>query len=138
EGWYRSLFAGAAPGDLKGEASTHYTKLPTHPKTLERMAALLAAPRIVHMIRNPVERTVSHYIHEWSEGRMDGDPASAFAHHPELVAYGCYGMQIEPYVARFGAGNVLLTSLEQIKADGPGELARIGAFLGRPVAWKDE
>lgn len=138
EDWYRGLFAGAAPGDLKGEASTHYTKLPTHPETLERMATLLELPRIVYMIRNPVERTVSHYIHEWTQGEMDGDPVSAFARHPELVAYGRYGMQIEPYVGRFGAGNVFLTSLEQIKAGPQAELDRIGAFLGRRLSWRED
>ena len=138
EGWYRGLFAEAADGDLKGEASTHYTKLPTYPATLERMAALLERPRIVYMIRNPVERTVSHYIHEWTQGEMGGDPVEAFAAHPELVAYGRYGMQIAPYIERFGAENVFLTSLEQLRADGQGELDRIGAFLGRPLFWKDD
>lgn len=138
EGWYRGLFAEAGDGDLKGEASTHYTKLPTHPATLERMATLLEAPRIVYMIRNPVERTVSHYIHEWSQGAFSADPVQAFASHPELVDYGRYGMQIEPYMARFGAENVFLTSLEQLKADPRTELDRIGAFLGRPLSWRED
>ena len=30
EDWYRGLFSGAGAGDLRGESSTHYTKLPTH------------------------------------------------------------------------------------------------------------
>ena len=138
EAWYHSLFAEAAPGDLKGEASTHYTKLPTHPKTLERIAKMLDQPRIIYMIRNPVERAVSHYIHEWSQGEMRDDPVVAFAHHPEIVAYGRYGMQIKPYVELFGKQSVFLTSLEQIKADGRDELDRIGAFLGRKLVWKDD
>ena len=29
--WYESLFDAARPGDLRGEASTHYTKLPQPP-----------------------------------------------------------------------------------------------------------
>lgn len=136
--WYRSLFEGALPGDLKGEASTHYTKLPTHPETLGRMSDMLDAPKIVYMIRNPVERTVSHYIHAWSQGEMGGDPVEAFARHPELVAYGRYGMQIEPYVARFGIENVMLTSLEQLKSAPGAEFERLGAFLGRRLAWRDD
>ena len=39
--WYASLFANAAPGDLCGESSTHYTKLPTYPHTVARMRAAL-------------------------------------------------------------------------------------------------
>ena len=35
--WYRGLFADAGPGDIIGEASTHYAKLPTYPGTVARM-----------------------------------------------------------------------------------------------------
>ena len=50
-GWYKGLFADAAPGDLKGEASTHYTKLPTYPDCLPRLAQMLDAPRLIYVIR---------------------------------------------------------------------------------------
>lgn len=138
EGWYRGLFATAPEGALKGEASTHYTKLPTHPQTLERLAAVLDRPKLVYMIRNPVERAVSHHIHEWTEGAMSDDIVADFARHPELVEYGRYGMQIAPYAERFGATSVLLTSLEALTADPEGEFARVGAFLGRRVAWRPD
>ena len=32
--WYAALFEAAGDGDIRGEASTHYTKQPTYPKTL--------------------------------------------------------------------------------------------------------
>jgi hypothetical protein len=130
--WYRSLYDAAAPGDLKGEASTHYTKRPTHPETVARLQAVLPAPRLVYMIRNPIDRAVSHYIHEWSEGLMTADPVAAFKTHAELVAYGRYPMQLAPYLDAFGQDSLLLTSLEQITADPEGELRRIGTHLGLP------
>lgn len=137
EAWYRDLFAGAPPGDIRGEASTHYTKLPTYPHTLDRMAALLPDLRLIYMIRDPVARAVSHYIHEWSEGRMSDDAIRAFAAAPEIVDYGRYGHQIAPFAARYGTECIHLTSLEQIKADPDAEFARIAAFLGLPegAAW---
>lgn len=131
-GWYAALFDGAAPGDLKGEASTHYTKLPTYPQTVARMQAALPALRLVYMIRNPMERAVSHYIHEWSEGRLGEDADAAFASSPEIVDYGRYGMQIAPFVEAYGRAAIHLTSLEQIKADPQGEFAAICAHLGMP------
>ena len=138
--WYHGLFAGATPGDLKGEASTHYTKRPTHPHTLDRMRPHLSAARIVYMIRNPVQRAVSHYIHEWSEARMGDDPAAEFARCPELVDYGRYGWQIAPWIDAFGRDAVLLTSLEQLTAAPQDELARIARHIGldRPVQWRDD
>ncbi len=129
-GWYEALFDAAGAGDLKGEASTHYTKLPTYPHTLDRMVQVLPQPRLIYMIRNPLERAVSHYIHEWSEARMGADPRAAFDAHPELVQYGCYAMQIAPFIDAYGPERILLTSLEQLSGDPEGEFARIAAFLG--------
>ena len=131
--WYQGLFAGAAPGDMTGEASTHYTKQPTYPDTLARMQAELPTlPKLIYVIRNPLERAVSHYIHEWTEARMGADPVAEFARHPEMADYGCYGMQIAPFLEVFGKNRVYLTSLEQIKQDPDAEFARITAFLGLP------
>lgn len=138
--WYESLFAGAAPDDLKGEASTHYTKRPTHPDTLPRMAGVLEAPKIVYLIRDPVARAVSHYIHEWTMGVMSGEIDAAFDRHEELVAYGCYAMQIAPYIEAFGRDNVLVLSLEAMKGAPQQTLERACAFLGYGGTphWRDD
>ncbi len=139
-GWYEGLFDAAPAGALKGEASTHYTKLPTYPRCIDRLAAVVPAPKLIYMVRNPVTRAVSHYIHEWTMGGMQGDIAAAFRAHPELVAYSRYAMQIAPYVERFGAERILLVSLETMRADPQGELERVGAFLGLAEApvWQAE
>lgn len=136
--WYESLFDGAAEGDLKGEASTHYTKLPTHPKTLERMAKVLTAPKLIYLIRDPMERAVSHYLHEWTEGVMGSDPIAEFANHPEISAYSQYAMQIGPYVEQFGRDAILVLRTEDLKSDPQGTLSRVGAHLGRDdFVWDD-
>lgn len=130
--WYQSLFDDAQPGDLKGEASTHYTKLPTYPKTLERLQAATPAPKLIYMIRNPLERAVSHYIHSWTMGDLGSDPVAAFDADQTLTDYGRYAMQIRPYISAFGVENIFLTSLEQVKSAPDAEFARIAAFLGLP------
>ncbi len=131
--WYAALFQAAGAADLKGEASTHYTKLPTYPKTLERMQAMLPAPRLIYMIRNPMVRAESHYIHEWTEGRLGSDPERAFAKCPEILEYGHYGMQIAPFIEAYGTKRVFLTSLEQIKADPEAAFSDIAGFLDLPA-----
>lgn len=138
--WYEKLFADAQPNDLKGEASTHYTKLPTYPNCLARLKASGATPKFIYMIRNPVARTVSHYIHEWTMGNMSGDIDAAFDAHPELVAYSNYAMQIAPYAHAFGADKILLMSLDHLKIEPQAELNRVGAFLGLegPLVWQEE
>jgi hypothetical protein len=54
--WYSSLFSNAAPGDLCGESSTHYTKLTTYPHTVARMKAALPHVKLIYMIRHPIDR----------------------------------------------------------------------------------
>ncbi|PZX13456.1 sulfotransferase family protein [Palleronia aestuarii] len=134
--WYQALFAAAAPGDLKGEASTHYTKRPIHPHALPRLVEALPDARLIYLIRDPVARTVSHYVHEWSQGVVTGDLETAFADHPELVEYGRYGAQIAPFVERFGAERIHVDTLEAMQADPQALLSRVGRFLGREgLAW---
>ena len=138
--WYLSLFKDASENDLCGESSTHYTKLPTYPETVARMSAVLASPRLVYMVRDPIERAVSHFIHEWTEGRMTDSPEEAFERVPELVEYGLYARQLAPFIDRYGRDAICLTSLERLTADPQGELARICGHIGlaaRPV-WRAE
>ena len=47
--WYRALFTGAGPHDLKGESSTHYTMLPTYPEAVPRIKAALGAEYEIHL-----------------------------------------------------------------------------------------
>jgi hypothetical protein len=138
--WYHSLFAGAGATDIKGEASTHYTKLPTHEQTVARLRDHVPAPRLVYMLRDPIERAVSHYIHEWSQGVLGADPIAAFETHPELTDYGRYAMQIRPFVESFGAESICVTSLERLKSYPAAELARVGAHIGMtaPTIWQDD
>lgn len=128
--WYKELFSEAGPDDIKGEASTHYTKKPTHPEALARMRQMLDQPKIIYLIRDPVARAVSHYIHEWTMGVMPRDVERAFSEHRELVSYGCYADQIVPYIDAFGADNVLILSLEAMKKSPQQVLEQVCAFLG--------
>ncbi len=136
--WYRNLFDAADEADLRGEASTHYTKLPTHPDTLARMRPVLPAPRIVYSVRDPIDRALSHFMHDWLEGKMPKDPEAAFRQHPELIDYGRYAMQIAPFLEAYGREAILLTSLERMKAAPEAELCRICAHLGlsEPPVWQ--
>jgi hypothetical protein len=136
--WYESLFDHAAQNDLKGEASTHYTKRATHPEAVARMAAVFDAPRLIYLIRDPVARLVSQYIHEWSMGTIRISLEAALDRHPELVDYSLYAHQLEPYVARFGTQHLLVTSLETMQDVPQQTLEQVCAFIGhnRQPVWR--
>jgi hypothetical protein len=130
-GWYRRLFDPAPAGTLRGEASTHYTKLPTYPETTTRLSETLEEPKLIYLIRDPMARAVSHYIHEWTQGVISSDLETALDTHPEIISYGCYGMQIAPWVEIYGSDRILVSSMEAMQQDPQALMDRIGAFLGR-------
>lgn len=139
-GWYTSLFAGAAEGDLCGESSTHYTKRPDYPETVSRMKAFLPNAKLVYVMRHPVDRLVSHYIHQWTQNVIRCDINEAVVSFPELVDYGRYSFQLAPYFEAYGKNAVLPVFFAALKARPQRELERIAGFIGYPgpVTWKDD
>lgn len=128
--WYLSLFAEAPNGALLGEASTHYTKLPTHPKSIERIKEHLPNARFVYVMRHPVDRLVSHYIHEWSTGVFHCDIDTAVEKYPELKDYSRYAMQLKPYFNVFGMDAILPVFFDHLICEPQAELERICRFIG--------
>jgi Sulfotransferase domain len=138
--WYSSLFDGAATTDIIGEASTHYTKLPTYPKTIERMVEVIPSPRLIYVLRHPVERLISQYIHQWSEGEIDCGIDEALMRNSELVSYSCYAQQLAPFIETYGRQAILPVFFSDIKHRPQETLEQICQFIGYhgEVEWKFE
>ena len=137
EDWYASLFARAPQGTLRGESSTHYTKLPTYPHTLARMADALPRVKLIYLMRDPIDRLISQYRHQVNVGSVTVGIDEAIDRHPELVDYGLYAHQLAPYIAEYGREAILPLSFHQLTEHSQAVLDRIGAFLGtaRPLTW---
>lgn len=141
-GWYSGLFSRMPPGDLKGESSTHYTKLPTYPRCARRLHEHLPNAKLIYVMRDPVDRLVSQYIHEWSQRVIDRDCPidEAIERLPILVEYSRYAMQLTPYIELFGRSAILPVFFERVMHDPEPELARIAAHIGydQSVEWNQE
>lgn len=156
--WYLSLFSEANEGYICGESSTHYSKLPTYPKTVDRLLQHFPDLKFVYIMRHPIDRLVSQYIHEWTQGIVSSDINQAIADFPELVEYSLYTKQLKPYFKQFGKDKVLPVFFESLISDPQMELERICQFIGyaqkprwnfdldaqnvsqermRPSAWRD-
>ena len=137
--WYTGLFHDANPGDICGESSTHYTKLPDYPDTISRLKSAVPQPKLIYVMRHPIDRLVSHYMHQWSEGVISCDINRAIDRYPELINYSCYGMQLQPYLEAFGSDALLLLQFEDLKKNKDKTLERIGEFLGlrKTFHWVD-
>lgn len=128
--WYTDLFSHAPSGALMGEASTHYTKLPTYPQTVARMHELLPGARLIYVMRHPIDRLVSHYIHEWSMGNINCSIDQAVRQYPELIAYGQYSMQLAPFFAAYGRERILPVFFDRLTHEPQAELERVCRFIG--------
>jgi hypothetical protein len=128
--WYRSLFAGRAAEALCGESSTHYTKLPTYPHTVERMKKHLPRVKLIYVMRHPIDRLISHYIHDWTERKIDEPLERAVDRYPDLVDYGRYAMQLRPYLEAYGRGSVLTVFFERLAAEPQAVFERVCRFIG--------
>ncbi len=138
--WYGTCFTTAAEGDLRGESSTHYAKLPDLPHAAARLHAHRPDARIVYVLRHPIDRLVSHFMHGWSEGWYGDSIAEAVERDASLVDYGRYAMQLRPWLDRFGADRVLLVAYDVLRTRPQDELDRLGRFLGAdsPLIWRDD
>jgi len=128
--WYKNLFSGAHEDDICGESSTHYTKLPDYPHTIERLKGANPNPKLIYIMRHPVDRLVSHYMHQWSEGVISCDIDKAIDRYPELINYSCYGKQLIPFLDAFGVEALLPVLFSDLKLSPQASLEMIGKFIG--------
>ncbi len=126
---YHSLFS-PARGQLCGEASTSYTFLPEYQDTHQRLFEYNPELKLIYIMRQPVERIVSHYNHDMLAGRARQPPDSAALENPIYVDRSRYAMQLKGYLELFPGRNVLLLLLEEYVSGQLSILRQIGRFLG--------
>ncbi len=138
--WYASLFAEAKQADICGESSTHYAKLPTYPKTVDRIAEACPNAKFIYIMRHPIDRLVSQYVHEWTMNLVADPIDDAIASFPAMESYSRYVEQLKPFLKTFGPDRVMPMFFDRLRHHRQEELQRAADFLGygRPVEWQDD
>jgi hypothetical protein len=62
--WYEQQFVGADGAVAVGEASTSYSKYPLYRDVPSRIADTIPDVRLIYLIRQPIERIRSQYLHQ--------------------------------------------------------------------------
>lgn len=128
---YAELFEGKKPGQICGEASTAYTKLPVFSGVTQRALAVLGEKlKIIYIVREPISRIISHHHHALANGQVGDDINQAVRAMPELLDFTRYAMQISPWIETFGREQVLLMRFEDFTADRLEAARTICSFLG--------
>ncbi len=129
---YLNLFE-AAPQTAKyiGEASTGYSKYPHFGDTAQRLCDDLRDPRLIYLIRDPVERTISNYRHAYLSGHYPVGTrlGEAIERDPILIDASCYARQIAAYRSVFEEERFLILTTDNLHAQPRQVMRRVEAFL---------
>ncbi len=162
--WYRAHF----PTDLQrsrvqrrtgirpitGEAAPYYM---FHPLVLERISATIPGVKIIVLLRNPVDRVISHHNERVNAGteelsfwdalqaederlrgerqRIIDEPGYYSVRHDfcSYLARGRYLEHLEPWLDAFHRGQLCVVRSEDMYADPGATLAEVHRFLGLPA-----
>ncbi|MGG5260994.1 sulfotransferase family protein [Phycicoccus avicenniae] len=136
---YEGLFAPAPPGALRIESTPFYLYLPD---ARRRIAEDLPTARFVVLLRDPVDRAYSNWMHLRADGlepvddfgracdREDERVEAGWAPFWHYLRLGRYGEQLADLLARVGPERVLVLRYRQLVEDPTGTLDRVARFLG--------
>lgn len=109
--WYRSFFDNAESKQLIGEDSTTYL---ASLKAPHRIKKFLPDVKIILLLRDPVNRTVSHYWHLVRSRRAIFNLENTLLRMPgTLIQRSCYKRQVERYFNIFPQKNIKVILFEE-------------------------
>ncbi|MBE9042807.1 sulfotransferase domain-containing protein [Pleurocapsales cyanobacterium LEGE 10410] len=133
--WYCSLFDEASPTQTCGEASTTYSRWHQHPQTAERIYQALGQIKLIYIMRHPVDRAYSFYIHRFKgslhkpELAVSNTFEETINQQSEFIESSYYLQQIEQYLQFFPQESLLFLLMEDL-IDRPAEtLNKIMTFI---------
>ena len=128
--WYRQCFQGDA--QEYGESSTSYTKYPEFSGVPERMHRLLPGVKLLYLVRDPVERALSHYQHNRIHGRVTGSVDEEFlpVEESHYLQTSRYHMQISRYLEHYSREQILIVESEMLREERDQVMNTIFDFLG--------
>jgi hypothetical protein len=129
--WYEGFFAGSE-SKRRGEVSTEYSKYPHFAGVAARMAQIVPEARLVYLVRHPVERLVSQYLHLVNDGseRRTLTEALAVLEDNPYVDYSRYAYQLEQYLPYYPPQRILILAAEDLRRDPAHTLHRLYDFIG--------
>jgi Sulfotransferase domain len=128
---YAGFFDGNAP--IRGESTPSYTLHPLSPDIPERIAATVPDVKLVYLVRDPIERTISHFLERaqvWHRDSFERDFGDIGDPYNVYVAGGRYATQVERYLRVFSREQLLVVDQADLLATRREALREIFRFLG--------
>ncbi len=127
---YKDVSNEKAIGDFSSSYLYHY-------ESAERIKAFNPSAKIIAVLRNPVDRAISHYLMDYNLGYINVSLKEVImnkhnyaAFYEQYVEIGFYEEQIEKYFEVFGRSNVLIILSENLFSKTEETLLEVLNYIG--------
>jgi hypothetical protein len=130
--WYAQQFLDPPGASVAGESSVNYTKRHEFPGVAERMHRHLPDVKLIYVLRDPIDRIESHWIHAVDEGSWRGDFSSAIRdlESSVMVQTSRYWSQLGEYLRYYDPAQIRVLSYEALSNDPGGVVRDVLEFVG--------
>jgi hypothetical protein len=125
--WYARFFASEKAHSAAGEFTTHYL---FDERVPSRIRTVPSVERLLLLLRNPVERAISHYRFRCQVDNFRGTFSEFLSGYPEAVDWGRYASHLAPWLDEFERERILILVYEDAVRDVPATKSRLGRWLG--------
>ena len=127
--WYQKHFEPTSP--IIGETSPSYSKTHVYPEVPENIYRFNPEMKLIYLVRDPIQRLVSHFYEAQEQGRAAGtiDKFLANYHDDNRVATSRYFMQLQAYLKFFPIEQIKVVCTEELKKDRLEVMNSIFSFL---------
>jgi hypothetical protein len=128
---YERLFDPAVA--VRGEASPSYTMYPRRKGVPERIAEVVPEAKFIYLVRDPIERLLSHYHHSLSVDGRDQPLREALGDFRDpdcpFTCPGFYAAQLDRYLGHFSQERILVLDQADLSRRRGETLREVFAFL---------
>ncbi|MGF1520830.1 MAG: sulfotransferase [Leptolyngbyaceae cyanobacterium] len=127
--WYKSHFQ--EKNKILGESSPNYTSFTQFPGVPQRMHAIIPQTKLIYLVRDPIERMIAHYVHQYSRGSENRNIEEALttADNNFYLDRSLYYSQVSCFLDYFDGSQLLIMSAEALRQDTSNALKKIFKFL---------
>jgi hypothetical protein len=127
--WYRGHFDARAR--VRGESSPNYTAYPHHLGVPERMHSVIPDARLIYVVRDPLLRIASHWVHNYAKRREKGDLRSTLTHpNTSYLVRSQYFMQLQQFLRFYDREQILVLQQSDFRKDRATTLREVFEFVG--------
>lgn len=127
EDWYHGLFTSGS--EYWCETSPNYSKRHAFEGVADRIRSYNPNCKFIYIVRSPVDRIVSHYLHNRYQGREELGFSDAIRNDDNYILTTKYHYQLEPFVKQFGKDSILLLDYEELRSSPELTLSKICEFI---------